>query len=107
MPTGSRRCSSATCGTNLQQAKTSFWDETLVPEMQFLESEVNQSLMPLLGDDRLFARFDLSEVSALREDENARARRYQQLVQAGILTINEVRQREGLEPVSWGDQWHR
>ena len=49
------------------------------------------------------ARFDLSGVSSLREDAGARARRHLQLVQAGILTINEVRAKEGLEPVPWGD----
>ena len=52
---------------------------------------------------RLVARFDLSGVSSLREDAGARARRHLQLVQAGILTINEVRAKEGLEPVPWGD----
>ena len=92
---------------NLQQAKTGFWDETMVPEMQFLEAEITETLMPLLGDDRLLARFDLSEISSLREDANTKARRYQQLVQAGILTINEVREREGLEPVPWGHEWQR
>ncbi len=93
--------------SNLQQAKVSFWDESMIPEMQFLESEINESLMPLLAGERSFVRFDLSEVSALREDENAKARRYQQLVQGGILTINEVRQKEGLAPVPWGDEWQR
>ncbi len=91
---------------NFQLAKTSFWDETMIPEMQFLEAEVSEGLMPLLGDG-LVAQFDLSGVSALREDANAKARRYQTMVQAGILTINEVRRREGLEPVPWGDEWHR
>ncbi len=87
---------------NYQLAKASFWDETLVPQMQSLEAEVEQTLLPQLGDS-LVARFDLSEVSALREDQNAKAERYERLVKAGILTINEVRAREGLPPVPWGD----
>ena len=103
---------------NFQQAKASFWDETLIPELELIEAEINDSLMPLLSDphpnplppagegeggERLVARFDLSGVSSLREDAGARARRHLQLVQAGILTINEVRAKEGLEPVPWGD----
>ena len=103
---------------NFQQAKASFWDETLIPELELIEAEINDSLMPLLsgphpnplplagegaGGERLVARFDLSGVSSLREDAGARARRHLQLVQAGILTINEVRAKEGLEPVPWGD----
>ena len=113
---------------NFQQAKASFWDETLIPELELIEAEINDSLMPLLsgphpnplpragegaegprsragegeGGERLVARFDLSGVSSLREDAGARARRHLQLVQAGILTINEVRAKEGLEPVPWG-----
>ena len=103
---------------NFQQAKASFWDETLIPELELIEAEINDSLMPLLsgphpnplplagegaGGERLVARFDLSGVSSLREDAGGRARRHLQLVQAGILTINEVRAKEGLEPVPWGD----
>ena len=90
---------------NLQQAKTGFWDETLVPEMEFLESELNETLMPQVADERFFVKFDLGEVSALREDANAKAKRNAQLVGAGIMTINEVRAREGLPPVAWGDGW--
>ena len=91
---------------NFQQAKASFWDETLIPELELIEAEINETLMPLFGEmgqGRLVARFDLSGVSSLREDAGARARRHLQLVQAGILTINEVRSKEGLEPVAWGD----
>ena len=125
---------------NFQQAKASFWDETLIPELELIEAEINETLMPLFSDPhpsplpragegargalpragegakgalrqtgegarggRLVARFDLSGVSSLREDAGARARRHLQLVQAGILTINEVRAKEGLEPVPWGD----
>lgn len=91
---------------NFQQAKASFWDETLIPELELIEAEINETLMPLFGEmgqGRLVARFDLSGVSSLREDAGARARRHLQLVQAGILTINEVRAKEGLEPVPWGD----
>ena len=90
--------------SNYQLAKTSFWDETLIPEMQSLEAEITETLLPQFPGDFL-VRFDLTEVSSLREDANAKARRHQQLVSAGILTINEARQREGLPPVPWGDVW--
>ena len=93
--------------SNYQQAKTSFWDETLIPELQLIESEVQKSLLPQLGGEGLTVRFDLTEVTALREDATAKAKRHQTLVQSGILTINEVRQREGLAPVPWGDTWNR
>ena len=68
---------------NFQQAKASFWDETLIPELELIEAEINEALMPLFSDPhpsplpragegarggRLVARFDLSGVSSLRED---------------------------------------
>ena len=90
--------------SNYQLAKTSFWDETLIPEMQSLEAEITETLLPQFPGDFL-VKFDLTEVSSLREDANATARRHQQLVSAGIITINEARQREGLPPVPWGDVW--
>ncbi len=93
--------------SNFQQAKANFWEEAMVPEMENLEAEVNESLIPLLAGDRFFVRFDMSTISALREDASSKARRYGQLVASGILTINEVREREGLAPVPWGDQWQR
>ena len=92
---------------NFRLAKASFWDETLIPEMQLIESEINETLIPLLGGKGLSVRFDLSEVSSLRDDANSKARRHQLLVQSGILTINEVREQEGLAPVPWGDVWNR
>ncbi len=52
---------------NFTLAKSSFWDETLIPEMQLIESELSRGLVPLLGDG-LQVRFDVGDVSALRED---------------------------------------
>ena len=49
--------------------------------------------------------FDLSAIEALAEDQNARTTRETQLLDRGVLTINEVRRSRGLPDVPWGDTW--
>ena len=49
--------------------------------------------------------FDLKSIEALAEDENARTTRESQLLDRGVLTINEVRQAHNLPNVPWGNTW--
>lgn len=93
--------------SNVNAAERFFWRNTMVPEMGFLSQQVTRSLFPLLGYGDLELEFDLTAIEALAEDENARAAREAQLLDRGVLTINEVRQSRGLGPVPWGDGWGR
>ena len=68
----------------------------MVPEMTFLAGQVTRQLFPLLGYPGLELEFDLSAIEALAEDENARAAREAQLLDRGVLTINEVRRSRNL-----------
>ena len=110
---------------NSQIAKAGFWAETMVPEMALIESELNASLMNegsrvegqgsrgegrgsrLEGEGstaRLVARFSTTQVGELREDGLAKATRQSTLVAAGLRTINELRNEDGMAPVAWGDK---
>lgn len=91
--------------SNVNAAERFFWRNTMVPEMTFLAQQVNRQLFPLLGYPDLEMEFDLSAIEALSEDENARAARESQMLDRGVLTINEVRRSRGLPDVPWGDQW--
>ena len=62
-------------------------------------------LMPRIGYPDLKVTFDLTTIEALKEDENNRVSRDVQLVDRGVLTINEVRRSRGLPDVPWGDVW--
>ena len=93
--------------SNVNAAERFFWRNTMVPEMTFLAGQVTRQLFPLLGYPGLEVEFDLSSIEALAEDENARAARESQLLDRGVLTINEVRRSRGLPDVPWGDQWPR
>ena len=88
---------------NVNAAERLFWRNTVVPELKFLEAELNEMLVPQFGDEDLFVQFDLTDIEALQESANDVAARQQKDVDSGILTINEVRKHRGMEPVPWGD----
>ena len=91
--------------SNVNAAERFFWRNTMVPEMEFLAGQVTRKLFPLLGYPDLEMQFDLTAIEALAEDENARAARESQLLDRGVLTINEVRRARGLPDVPWGNTW--
>ena len=80
-----------------------FWRNTIVPEVRFLEEQLNRMLLPKLGYPQLTVEFDLSAIEALQEDENNRVQRESALLDRGVLTINEVRRERNLPDVPWGD----
>ena len=91
--------------SNVNAAERFFWRNTMVPEMTFLAGQVTRNLFPLLGYPDLEMEFDLSSIEALAEDQNARTTRETQLLDRGVLTINEVRRSRGLPDVPWGNEW--
>ena len=88
---------------NINTAERLFWRNTMIPEMKFLEEQLNEKLLPLLGYPDLRVEFDLKAIEALREDENSRVQREMNLLDRGVLTINEVRRQRNLPDVPWGD----
>ncbi len=88
---------------NVQASERMFWRNTIVPEVRFLEEQLNRMLLPKLGYPQLCVEFDLSVIEALQEDENNRVQRETALLDRGVLTINEVRRERNLPEVPWGD----
>ena len=89
---------------NVQASERMFWRNTVVPEVKFLEEQLNRMLLPRLGYPQLTVEFDLSAIEALQEDENNRVQRESALLDRGVLTINEVRRERNLPEVPWGDR---
>jgi HK97 family phage portal protein len=91
--------------SNFQTARRVFWEDTIVPHLNFYQEFLQQMLLPNLGTDAtgLFVEFDTSHVEALQESENDKAQRRRTYVSAGIMTINEVRREMNMPPVGWGD----
>ena len=88
---------------NVQASERLFWRNTVVPEVRFLEDQMNRALLPKLGYPQLRAEFDLSAIEALQEDEASRVQRETALLDRNVLTINEVRRERNLPEVPWGD----
>ncbi len=88
---------------NVQASERMFWRNTVVPEIRFLEDQMNRALLPKLGYPQLTVEFDLSVIEALQEDENSRVQRETALLDRGVLTINEVRRERNLPEVPWGE----
>ena len=85
--------------SNVNAAERMFWRNTILPEMRFLEEQLNRMLLPRLGYSDLVDEFEVSSIEALREDENSRVSREAQLLDRGVLTINEVRRSRNLPDV--------
>ena len=80
------------------------WRNTILPELKLIEDCLNRILVPALGfaSSEYRFRFDTSEIEALNESEDSLVAREVSLVNAGVMTPNEVRARHGLEAADWG-----
>ena len=72
------------------------------PYLKLIEDKINREVLPeLIGNDAPIKFQWFSKDSQL---EDAEHRQMMDKLTAGILTINEVRSQQGLEPVEWGDK---
>lgn len=71
------------------------------PYLTLIENAINREILPeLLGTDELcFAWFTKDDAAEKIEHEQMMAK-----LNANVLTINEVRAEEGLDPVTWGHE---
>lgn len=87
---------------NYEQQTLQFSQGTILPWVRRIELEVERKV--LRNNDELSCRFDVD--SLLRADSASRANYYHSLLSDGVLSINEVRSKEGLAPVKGGDNHH-
>ena len=89
--------------SNFVTARRVFWEDTIVSQLMFYQEVLNRRLLPSVGDSSLFVEFDTGAIEALRENENDKARRRQIYVEAGIMSVEEVRGEMNLPPLTEGD----
>jgi len=90
---------------NIEHLGLEFAKYTLLPWARRWEQECNRKLFPpreRKSAVRFTVKLDLD--SFLKGDSKARSEYYRTLIHAGVLSINEARQREGLNPVTGGDE---
>lgn len=90
---------------NVQAAERAFYMRTMQGECRFIASELTEQLLPMFPGEADDVEFDLSEVEVLNEAEQARWGRASDQITKGAITVNEWREKEGLEKVQWGDAW--
>ena len=88
---------------NYEEARRSFYAETLRPLWRMMESALTAGLLRAEGhaEEELF--YDLDGVQELQEDRDKRAARGREGWKSGLLTRNEARVAGGYEPVPEGD----
>ena len=92
---------SQTTYNNVEQQNLMFARHTIVPWTQRIEQEVDRKLIPAFQRPEIYTKFRLVDLQ--RGDTTARANYFTQMLNSGVLSINEVRAEEELNPVEGGD----
>jgi len=87
--------------SNIEQLEISFVSQSLVPWLRMFEAELTSKL--LSSSDRRTYSIEFVVEGLLRGDSAARATFYETMTRIGAMTVNEVRAREGLPPLTGGD----
>ena len=88
--------------SNVAEARLALYEETILPMLSKVQSDINEWLMPQFSED-VFFKFDTDEIPALSE---RRKRIYENVIGAvkeGIMTRNEARERLGLNAIDGAD----
>jgi len=83
---------------NAQIGEVQYQRDTIKGRLVMVQDKLNQDLMPKY-DERLFVAFDEN----IPQDEQFEHEKSTDYLDRGVITINEVREQEGKEPVEWGD----
>lgn len=87
---------------NAKEARAEWWEGSLSVKLRRIEEMANERLIPMLTDEPLQARFDLSRIQALNENANEVATRAESWSKLGSVKRVEIRNLLGLEPL--GDE---
>jgi HK97 family phage portal protein len=88
---------------NNREARLAFYDDAVLPLVEFFRAELNNWLTPAFGAG-LELRFDEDGIEAL---SLRRERKWRAIATANFLTTNEKRAAVGYEPVDGGDVIHK
>ncbi|NOY60451.1 MAG: phage portal protein [Calditrichaeota bacterium] len=77
---------------NWKEARRSFWQETLLPEIMKIYGLINEFLLPRLTTrQNIVVEPDLSGVEALKEDQETKAKRFFEGFKTAAVTPNDIR----------------
>jgi HK97 family phage portal protein len=93
---------SKTSYNSIEQSQLQFVVNTLAPFVEMLQQELNRKL--IMPDDQGLYYIDIIEEDIIKQDKAAQANYLNTLVQSGIITRNEARQKLGYTPIEGGDE---
>ena len=92
---------SQTTYNNVEQQNLMFARHTITPWAKRIEQEIDRKLLQSHERPQIYCKFSLDDL--YRGDMQARASFYTQMLNNGVFQINEVRKKEGMNPVAGGD----
>lgn len=93
---------SQTTFNNVEQQNLQFARHTISPWAKRIEQEIDRKLIQSFERPDIYSKFNMNDL--YRGDLSARTNFYQQMLQTGVMSINEVRAKENMNPVEGGDQ---
>ena len=87
---------------NVAEARLALYEETIIPHLRLIQSDLNEWLMPMFGESLGF-EYDLQSIPALAARERKPYENITSAVREGIMTRNEAREKIGLSPIDGGD----
>ena len=86
---------------NVEQQNLQFARHTISPWAKRIEQEIDRKLIQSFERPGLYSKFSMDDL--YRGDLAARTNYYQQMLSSGVVSINEVRRKENMNPVEGGD----
>ena len=88
---------------NVAEARLALYEETIIPYLRKVESDLNEWLVAQFSETLEFC-YDIDKIPALSERRRRVYENVVSAVNAGIMTRNEAREAVGLSPVDGADQ---
>ena len=101
VPTSLVQLPSQTTFNNVEQQNLQFARHTIAPWAKRIEQEIDRKLIQSFERPEVYSKFTMDDL--YRGDLAARTNFYQQMLTSGVVSINEVRSKENLNPVEGGD----
>ena len=87
---------------NMPEARLALYEETIIPILRRIQSDLNEWLTPQFGDG-MKLEYDIDSIPAMAESRKRVFESVIQGVNSGILTRNEAREKLGFDPIKGGD----
>jgi HK97 family phage portal protein len=86
---------------NVEQQNLMFARHTIQPWVKRIQQEIDKKLIPSFDKPAVYSKFNLNDL--YRGDMDARAGFFTQMLQSGVMSINEVRAEEDKNPIPGGN----